>query len=152
MCCMWSEDSQTGVHVNSLYSRLNPLTLLPEEWDDRLEMGPFISSSASSLRHTGKSELPHAEFRKLSSEYACDPTLNLCLVLLALYSGCIRPLVTAAPPIQPESYYEGVTFMQRDPELHSLFGTETINSLATIVSQYPDVSSRKKSLSQVRAR
>jgi hypothetical protein len=132
--------------VRNAFSRVNPLVLLPEEWDYR-DMNPYYAKSdgiASLTRH----DLDHPEFRRLSSEYAFDPILNLLLSLRAMHAGCLaKSSVTEMK--HPRSFEVAVTRMNQDSELANFFGQSTLSALSMIVGQYPAVSKREINIDQV---
>lgn len=132
--------------VKRAFSRVNPLVLLPEEWDDRYCDPHYIKNDGikSLIDHS----LDHPEFRKLSSEYANDPVLNLLLSLRAMYAGCLDQ--SSVSEVELLKTYKGaVTKMGQDSELAGFFGQSTLSALTRIVSQYPAVSKREININQV---
>lgn len=126
--------------VRKAFSEVEPLMLLPEEWGSR---GTSPSGSKT------KNGVKHPEFRLLSSEYANDPVLNLLVSLRAMYAGCIdNTFVTGST--NSYDYVNSVEIMRGNASLTTFFGESTLNALADIAKQYPDVSKRLITIDQVK--
>ncbi|HCQ31202.1 TPA: hypothetical protein DIU27_02350 [Candidatus Collierbacteria bacterium] len=127
--------------INESFTRILPFVMLPEEYDgddDHIVV---------QRNHAG--ELNHPEFRLLSSEYANDHILNLALCLRSLYASLMNE--TYATDVVPEpTYFKALQRMQHDEELINFFGESTLSKLCKIVKQYPAVSRREKTISEVK--
>lgn len=132
--------------IRSAFSSVNPLVLLPEEWDS-VETSCAKSKSATDSI-TGK-RITHPEIRKLSSEYAHDPFLNLLLSLRALYAACVHPKLVEHCSNFGKTYLEGVELMSQNKQLSKFFGDSTLQTLCSIVAQYPEISRRETNVNEL---
>lgn len=132
-------DADEGV-IQDAFSRVTPLVLLPEEYEESRTNPPAV---------IGRNGHSHPEFRMLSSEYACDPVLNLTLVLRAFYASMYNPDFVTGRRSIPRDFCDAVTAFSEDQEMEEFFGTSTVSTLAQIVSQYPLVSTGAITVDQI---
>ncbi len=135
-----------GSVISQSYSGINPLVLLPEEWYYRTYAPYYIVDDG--IGPWGVDNLCHPEFRKLSSEYAHDPVLNLLISLRAMYASCVDERIVSSLSLA-NTYEDGVEAMAHDPDLESFFGQTTLAALSEITRQYPAVSRREITVDQV---
>jgi hypothetical protein len=133
-------------------SQLIPLVSLPEEFPMRLneDRVSYLSGYEDCLSEWNDlDEAKRSEFRRLSSEYACDPALNLCVSLRALFD-----VMTYKKFSNRKMYYrtqtESIRHMEGMKEVREFFGESLLLSLTRIVSQYPKVSRGDLRVDQVR--
>lgn len=130
--------------LQDFFSQFSPLVLLPEEWEQSQTTRPAKSRDYG--RYKRLRNLEHVEFRKLSSEYAHDPILNLLLSIYA-FSSCLG--YRHYTPVWYESYAEAAVQLKRSPHLKNVIGQSTLNQLSKIIKQYPKVSTGDISVDQV---
>jgi hypothetical protein len=133
--------------VIASFNKVLPLVLLPEEY----EKDDYSEAFEVWTKGDGDTVPKHPEFKLLSSEYACDPILNLSLSLRAFYASLIDPEYVSSKTSSLKNEYElEVLDMAKDPELVIFFGESTLKTLAGIISQYPDVSRREITVDQIK--
>jgi hypothetical protein len=125
--------------VESAFSRVLPLVILPEEYDKKT----YDLSWAAHKKGGRGNVCEHPEFRLLSSEYANDHILNLTLSLRCMYAMLINPEFVSHRKFIEESYTDEVTQMAKNPELINFFGGSTLEKLSQVIAQYPAVSRRE---------
>lgn len=131
--------------IDRIFAPVLPLVLLPEEFCVTPRGVTWVKGTSS----VGSNEDPvRTEFRMLSSEWACDPSLNVTLSLRALDQAIHQEKLTNLS-INPTDYREAVRVMRKDPELIKFFGASTLNTLANIVNRYPEVSRRKITVNDI---
>lgn len=134
--------------ARGVFSRVNALVLLPEEWEDYRDMSPMWQRTNGISPNGLLRDVRHSEFRKLSSEYAHDPVLNLLLSLRTMYGGCVDASnITFLR--DSDSHKEAVRVMKEDKELACFFGQATLSTLSHIASQYSAVSKRQITIDQI---
>ncbi len=132
--------------IVQIFGKLNSLVLLPEEWSERRLGFPFTFNGHPS----SKLNQHRIEVRRLSSEYACDSNLNLLISLFALYKGLHNKNPSNYRASNDyRTYEEAMEDMEEDKELRDFFGASTLTSLVKIVSQYPSISRREKTLKDI---
>ncbi len=142
------KDPKFHIETRDAFSHVLSFVLLPEEYFGAdIQEFNFIRTK----RHKsdiGSSWHSHPEYRLLSSEYACDPTLNLTLALRALDLS-INKLDKNLRCQPKQDYTEEVQRASNDPCLKSFFGNSTLQQLCAITIQYPHVSSGKITIDQL---
>ena len=122
--------------------------LLPEE---------FYEINSRPARYNGSTNILNRnpvrlEIRRLSSEYACDPFMNVLTALagtkLYLEGNSFREYTELETP---ENFSHGLDlFRNSEHVLTNYLGTETQRRLADVISVYPMISSRSINLDRVK--
>lgn len=128
--------------INWMFRSVSPLVLLPSEHC----CTPAHVDAANLSRH---SVPERAEFRLLSSEFACDPVLNACLCLCSLRDAMLMQNLDEVVPGWSHDYASAIQGMRANTRLTELFGASVIHSLAGIVQYYPQVEQRSIALTEV---
>lgn len=131
------------------FNNTSPTQLLPEEFAYGIHARPFQFKGS---KDDGQSADPlRLEFRRLSSEFACDTHLNLLITLL----GTHHFLKTSESHLSgfsktPSSFEDGLEAMKtRQHTLRSVLGEEINQKLLHILGYYSDVSTRLITLDEV---
>lgn len=124
------------------FSHVLPLVLLPEEIDtDRYRLPVRTNGQTQKVKN------PHRlEFRMLSSEWACDPSLNAALSLRG-FLECLEQEKDRRK-VHPSTSYPGcyasaVAAMAADADLKTFFGEAALEKICGVVQHYPRVSIRE---------
>lgn len=136
--------------MESLLQRASALMLLPEEYPKskgRLPL-PFYIKDAGTGTSIWDNDVEHVEFRMLSSEYAHDPILNLFMSLYSAHTG-LEDTEAREEGTFKKDFKLAVEQLVTDFYLRDVLGESTLQKLAKVVSQYPDVSARNITVDQI---
>lgn len=130
------------------FRQVLPLILLPEEIYQHWSLSPVNIKGQRQNRR----DLSRLEFRKLSSEWACDPSLNALLSLRAL-KECLVGWEKENWGDKPKEYdgcfAAAAAAMRVDSQLKHFFGEATLETICDIVQHYPRVSTREITVADI---